>query len=307
MKQSAQNISFPYFYVMHFTLAPKRKLTLFIAFILSFGINLKAQDEDPFYRYGFPHEEIVVKIDEAEKSTTKLKLHEVDLQNKYGKFKKMKSLKVLDLQNNKIDSLPLGVYQNPGLQFFKSTGNPIKKVREEAGNWGALKEFVMHKCAVDSLPKAAANWRSLQRLEIQANKSDTFYLNGSIKNYKHLESLLFYQVKTYSFPEGIGELKKMKSMYMIDCGVEKLDSSLYDCESVEVLVLDNNKLRSIEKDILKLDKLKLLSLKNNKIAKLPEFVSKLKNLEMLNLQGNSISPHDIAVLKILMPKTRINY
>lgn len=284
---------------------------LLLVLFVSVVQGVKAQSQgDPFYKYGFPHDQIFTNIDKAHKEAkkvTKLNLSNVDLSLKLNKMARFKNLKVLQLTNNKIDSLPLKLYNNYGLRYFLSEGNRLEKLAENISNWKMLEVMKLYKVALDSLPFGFSQLKLLKTLEIQSNESDTFFVNNVFSNLLSLEELILYKVNLFEFPQQLGKAKDLKGAYFIDCRLSKLDSSFFKCHKLELLVLDQNNLKKIPKKITRLKDLKVLSLKNNKIKHLPEFLSRLTQLEKIELRGNPIPRHEIEVLKILMPKCQINY
>jgi len=273
-----------------------------------------AQESEPeFYKYGFPQDEIYIDINKATKESkkvTKLKLVNIDLSLNYNKLGRFRGLKVLKLQNNKIDSLPNKLFRNYGMKYFFSSGNKLKNLSSAVSNFGGLEVLKLQKTELDSFPSSMSSLRFLSTLEIQSNIADTFKLNGVIPGLISLENLLFYNVRLYNFPNDFSKNKKLKEAYFINCRISRIDtgsSSIYSCEKLELLILENNMIKDISIDILQLKNLKMLSFKNNKIKVLPEYLSRLKNLEKLDLRGNPIPRHQVAVLRILMPKCRIDY
>jgi two-component system sensor histidine kinase RegB len=97
--------------------------------------------------------------------------------------------------------------------------------------------------------------RFLSTLEIQSNIADTFKLNGVIPGLISLENLLFYNVRLYNFPNDFSKNKKLKEAYFINCRISRIDtgsSSIYSCEKLELLILENNMITDISIDILQL-------------------------------------------------------
>lgn len=63
---------------------------------------------------------------------------------------------------------------------------------------------------------------------------------------------------------------------------------MFDYPNLTKLVLSNNRIKVIPKEILKLKKLRVLDLANNEISVLHSAVFKLQKLRTLNLYGNEI-------------------
>lgn len=264
--------------------------------------------QDPFYRYGFPQDEIFIDIDKAGKNSKeahKLKVHDVDLSLELKKLEKFKYLKVLELKNNKLDSLPIDLFENRGLQYFSCAGNSLKKIPEALANFEKLQELKLINTRLDSFPSSFRQLFFLRNLELQSNVADTFHVNDCFSNLKSLERMLVYRTVLDSFPKSLNGSKKLKELYLVHTNVGNIDSGLYQCKKLEVLVLEGNGIKQLDKRILNLKNLKVLSFKNNQLKVLPEYLSKLPQLKTLDLLGNPIPRYQVEILRILLPKCRI--
>ena len=292
-----------------------QKLTYILVVLFTFSNvgSAKAQSksgQDPFYLYGFPQDQIYVNIDKASKEgkkVAKLKLKGVDLSLKRKKLGKFKNLVVLNLEDNKLDSLPIGIYKNTNLKYLRSSGNSLTRLNEDLVRFRYLKELHLIGTKLDSFPRSFTSLSQISHLEIQSNSADTFYTNESFSNLKVLEEVLLYNVNLKEFPTKLTAQKTLLNFYLVQCNVPKIDSSLYKCENLEVLVLEGNKLTKIDREIVRLKKLEVLNLKNNDLKSLPEFITKLKNLKSLDVTGNSIPYYEIEIVKILLPKCTVKY
>jgi Leucine-rich repeat (LRR) protein len=92
---------------------------------------------------------------------------------------------------------------------------------------------------------------------------------------------------------------------MTRCGLTDVPKPVGKVATLEMLVLDDNKLTELNKRVFKLKNLKVLSLRNNQLTSISENISVLQNLEVLDLRGNTFKEFDIAVLKALLPKCRV--
>lgn len=284
-----------------------RNVSLFLFVVFSF-VAKSQQFSDPFYKYGFPEAQIYIDLSKAlkeAKEVTKLKLEEIDLSLEQKSLTKFNSLNVLAFQNNKLDSFPLGLFDNPSLNYFSCAANPIVKFPEEMGYWTRLRELKLFNTKLDSFPSSFVNLTSIERIEIQSNLADTFFVNKSFSKLENLNELLIYKVILSEFPIGLGASKKLSNLYLIHTQFNELDSSLYDCKNLKTLVLEGNNLSKIDKEILNLNQLEVLSFKNNQLKSVPEFISKFQKLKTLDLIGNPIPKYQVEILRILMPDCNI--
>jgi Leucine-rich repeat (LRR) protein len=82
----------------------------------------------------------------------------------------------------------------------------------------------------------------------------------------------------------------------------KLDwKSIRKCDSIEILILNNNSLKTLPIDIDKLNKLKSLAMYNNEIQSIPASIRNLGLLNFLSFFGNSLTelPNELFNLKNL--------
>jgi len=133
-----------------------------------------------------------------------------------------------------------------------------------------------------------------------------------IDNFLNLESLSLQNCS--KLPESIGNLSKLKSIYITDSSLESLPESIgnlsnlssltinnsddfYSLElpesignlsNLRTLNLANNSLETLPESIGNLSKLMILHLENNSLETLPESIGNLSQLRSLNLKNNSL-------------------
>ena len=265
---------------------------------------------DPFQVYGPYGSKVYDNFNQAlltAENCYRLKSHNQDLARSIKKLKKLNKLFVIELQNNNIDSIPDEISAFRNLMYFKSSGNPLKKLPESFGSSPTIKSLILHHIKMDSLPNSFSNLGSLMELEIQVNYSDTFDVREELSGLHNLKTLMIYKSNLKSFPKGLNENYKLKKILIVNSGLTKLDSSFAYMKNIQTLILDKNNFEEIPKEIFKLKTLKELSLRDNKLTSLPEEISKIKGLELLDLTGNKIPVSDVDILKVLLPYCKIIY
>ena len=80
-----------------------------------------------------------------------------------------------------------------------------------------------------------------------------------------------------------------------------LYAKIFELPKLKILILDNNQIINIPKQIANLKELKILSIARNKINHLPVEIKELKNLEELNISDNAFEkfPREILALSKL--------
>jgi hypothetical protein len=123
--------------------------------------------------------------------------------------------------------------------------------------------------------------------------NDLFWEKLYHKYYDH--SLMYDGVKSY--------YETFKLCYQLDYLIKKLNLkySIYDLYNKTKLVLINNKLSEIPKEIGQLQHLQELYLDNNKLSEIPKEIGQLQHLQGLYLYHNNLSeiPKEIGQLQNL--------
>lgn len=235
----------------------------------------------------------------------RLKSHNEDLSKNLKKIKKLNKLYVIDLNSNKVDSIPEDISTFQNLMYLKSVNNGLKKLPETMGACKTIKSLVLHHINIDSLPKGFKNLGSLTELEIQINHAESFDIKNELSGLYNLKSLMLYKTNLKRFPIGLDKNVKLKEIIMVDCGLKQIDSSFSLMNSIQILILNKNNFKEFPKEILELKTLKELSLRNNKLMSLPEELSNIRSLEILDISGNNIPLSEIHILRVLLPKCKI--
>jgi hypothetical protein len=123
------------------------------------------------------------------------------------------------------------------------------------------------------------------------------YFPNEILNLVNLEVLDWSCLRPYrnsflnnkiTLPMRLSELKNLKTLILINNGLEKIPESIGEIQNLESLNLEINELKIIPESIENLKSLKFLYLANNDLSFLPDAIFKLKNLELLDLNANNI-------------------
>ncbi|MFT3705255.1 MAG: TIR domain-containing protein [Agriterribacter sp.] len=170
-----------------------------------------------------------------------------------------------------------------GYFFSDKNGDRVEKL----GEWAEAEQFNY---------TGYARVRKLNgRLATAADKEDVFVTN-----------LADYIVDTTgTFYPSAYHPKDMDSntlaLDLSDQHLGVLTPSVFSNPRLEILLMPNNKLTALPKDIAKLTHLKKLDLSENKLPELPEALGTLPALEILDLRGNDLTslPKDIGQLQHL--------
>jgi len=175
--------------------------------------------------------------------------------------------------------------------------------RLESGYWPVI-EFLMKKEYTDFLSREEFLQCILEDedevqflLEIEKKNDITFYLekelSGEYNNFiienNHIVGLDILNLDVSEALPSIGNLKFLKSLYLMGKKLEVLPDSIGELERLEMLNLVNNQLTEFPRIIKKLKLLNKLNLGSNNIKIIPKEITSLKNLKKLRLYDNNIS------------------
>lgn len=198
------------------------------------------------------------------KSNTNIKETEY-LQNLPKNIGNLKNLKVLDISDTYIVTLPKSI-----------------------GECDSLKEIIVERGNLSNLPDEIGNLKNLEKLEIKntnSNRNTLTTLPNTISNLSSLKTLNLMK----SGIQSLADITFPTSLETLNLnGIEKgISNSIYDCENLIHLDLSNTLIPNFEKtDLSKLSKLEKLYLKGNQLNSLPESTSSLTSLKILDLSYN---------------------
>lgn len=190
----------------------------------------------------------------------------------------LKYLKILDLKHNKLSTLPPLIRDLSGLEVLNLHGNQFNTLPKSIEGLASLKKLKLGLNNLNRIPNWIKNLDSLKMLGLGGNKA----LSDDFENW-------------------IDFLPCLNELNLYDSNIRELPKSIGKLNSLETLIIPNNKLSSLPESFKQLNNLKKLDLSWNNINQLPEWINSLKSLEILNLRGNKLEvlPDTISDLKNL--------
>jgi Leucine-rich repeat (LRR) protein len=122
-------------------------------------------------------------------------------------------------------------------------------------------------------------------------------------------SLKCQRCKLDKFPYWVFQYTKLKSLDFSHNNISVIPDSLYLLPNLEILILRDNKLELLGKELVKLEHLKHLDLSKNRISYVSESILENKELEKLELWSNLLSsvPNNIHTMpKLIYLDLRLN-
>lgn len=140
----------------------------------------------------------------------------------------------------------------------------------------------------------------LEKLDLSNNQLSDGSLPDSMKRLEHLVEL---NLNTNNFTKVPATLKKLKSLSRLDLSENSIDSlnGLDKLRKIQILVVDNNKLTSVFKEVCHLKRLEIFRCRNNNVKDIGVEVRQMKQLRDLDISNNKLSilPTDVLLLPSL--------
>ncbi|XP_074859301.1 leucine-rich repeat-containing protein 40 isoform X2 [Carettochelys insculpta] len=216
----------------------------------------------------------------------KLNVSHNKLKNIPQELMQLRQLKSLFLQHNELSHLPDGFGQLISLEELDLSNNQLGTIPSSFASLTSLVRLNLADNQLRNLPTEISALKSLKQLDCTKNHLET--IPSELANMEALEQLYLRKNKLQYLPE-FPSCKLLKELHVGENQIEVLSAEhLKHLNSLSVLELRDNKLKSLPDEITLLQGLERLDLTNNDISSLPYALGNLPQLKLLALEGNPL-------------------
>ncbi|KAM4871919.1 leucine-rich repeat-containing protein 40 [Thomomys bottae] len=197
----------------------------------------------------------------------------------------LRNLKALYLQHNELTYIPEGFEQLSNLEDLDLSNNRLTSIPASFSSLASLIRLNLSSNQLKSLPAEISKMRRLKHFDCNCNLLET--IPSELAGMESLELLYLRRNKLRFLPE-FPSCRLLKELHVGENQIEVLGADhLKHLNSILVLDLKDNKLKSVPDEIILLQSLERLDLSNNDISSLPYSMGNL-HLKFLALEGNPL-------------------
>ncbi|KAI5109366.1 leucine-rich repeat-containing protein 40, partial [Silurus meridionalis] len=199
---------------------------------------------------------------------------------------RLTNLRCLHLQQNLLELLPADLGQLCHLEDLDVSNNKLMAIPDSLADLSNLVKLNLSFNNLKSLPPAISEMKNLRMLDCSRNRLES--VPPVLAQMASLEQLYLRHNKLRFLPE----LPSCKTLKELHCGNNQIEvlaaDHLKHLNSLSVLELRDNKVKSLPEEITILQGLERLDLTNNDLNSVPCGLGTLPKLKSLSLEGNPL-------------------
>lgn len=236
------------------------------------------------------------------------------------RIQQIKGIEKLDISNNLLTRLPMGVKNLKELEELVVDENflgeiPINRLSKAktiktvsfnkshdlsigSGDYSKLdfiEVFKVNKSGIETLNPTFYQMAGLKELQLQENHLET--ITSGISNLKNLKKLSFYKNQLVSLPDDLFEM----DLQVIDLYYNKLEvipESIGNFTALEVLFLAHNRIYSLPESIGQLVHLEEFYAHHNRLSVLPSTLNNLSKMKVARVNDNYLTEFPTQLLDL---------
>ncbi|MDX2306228.1 MAG: leucine-rich repeat domain-containing protein [Microscillaceae bacterium] len=220
---------------------------------------------------------------------------------------------ILNLGGQKLGNFPKEIFQLKKLQQLILYSNQITEIPAEISQLTNLQYLDLYNNQLKDLPTTLAALQNLEYLDLGDNRLKN--IPESFFSLPNLKNLFIYGNKLNQIPSRITELANLQTLRLgggftfLSGGnrIRKLPDNIGQLNRLKELYLPDNRLRRLPDSFQELDSLRWLDLSNNRFERLPTVLEGLEGLEYLTLWDRGFSQENKESLQAKMPRTTLNF
>lgn len=202
------------------------------------------------------------------------------------------TLTILNLSVNKLKFLPASLWEMTKLESLDISSNELESLPPQVEQLTNLQVLNLRHNFLTTLPASLGRCVALQKLNLEYNRLKTL---PSLEALTDLRDLRLKYNQIAQLPPSLGAIKgclDLQNNYLVEPPV---------CDSLTELLLENNSIAALPRNVDALAAVTRLTIANNRIKRLPAQIQHLKVLTELDLRENDITevPIELAELPAL--------
>uniref|UniRef100_A0A8B9EH04 Leucine-rich repeat protein SHOC-2 n=1 Tax=Anser cygnoides TaxID=8845 RepID=A0A8B9EH04_ANSCY len=218
---------------------------------------------------------------------TVLDVHDNQLTSLPSALGQLENLQKLDVSHNKLKSIPEELMQLSHLKSLLLQHNELSHLPDGFGQLVNLEELDLSNNHLTDIPTSFALLINLVRLNLACNQLKN--LPADISAMKSLRQLDCTKNYLETVPSELASMASLEQLYLRKNKLRSLPE-LPSCKLLKELHAGENQIEILNAENLKhLNSLSVLELRDNKIKSVPDEITLLQKLERLDLANNDIS------------------